>query len=135
MAKNLKFLNFRLVPKPIKKPTKVSKKLVEGECFIENGVFKVHVNFDNEGVSQFLTLEFTSDSYILKGREVVFDAQPTSPLGKGIYYRREREFKHSPGLRTQYCSVCEGCIFSGYVVRVGLDKHLAFKLHKYVRKA
>ena len=130
MVKDLKFLNFRIIPKKIKTETKFSKKLVQGECFIEDGKYRIRV-YQEDG--QYLVLDFTSDSFNLKGREVVFDAQPTSPLGKGIIYRREREYKHAPGLTSQYCAVCEGCVFSGYIVRGGLSKKLMFKLHKYVK--
>ena len=79
MVKDLKLLKFTLVPKskPKRESVRVSNKLITGLCFEEDGVFKMHVVYENEDDTKVLrVLELTPDSFDLKGRDIVFDAQP-----------------------------------------------------------
>lgn len=113
--------------------TKITDKLVEGVAFMENGIFKIHVELNDPDHSK-LVLEFTVDSYNLHGREVVFDKVPDAKFGRGIYVRREREYKYSPGVPIRYTTLCENCVFNGYVVRDNKTKKLMFKMNRFVRR-
>lgn len=140
MAKNLSLLKFSLAKPKVKKDSiRVSNKLVTGLCFQEDGVFKMHVIYELEDETKVMrVLELTPDSYDLKGREVVFDAKPIlnkyGKLVRGMHVRRERTFKYGYGLPSQYTTVCEGHEFNGYLVRVGVEKKLMFKLNRWIRK-
>lgn len=111
--------------------TRVTNKLVECYCTSENGVFKAHVELD-DGAR--LVLDFTPDSYNLYNREIVFDKTPDIKWGRGIYVRREREYKYSPGSYNRYITLCENCTFNGYVVRDNKTQKLMFKMNKFVKR-
>ena len=126
-------LSFKLKPpKKAKSDTvRVSNKLEEGLCFYDetDNSFKVHITIEENQSN--LTLPFTDDSYELKGREIVFDAKPDKRGNRSMYIRKDRELRLYPGLSTQYITVCENCVFNGFIVRVNGKLH--FKLNKFVR--
>lgn len=133
MGKDIGVLKFKF--NPIKKEPKQyiqhNGKLIEALCVKEEDTYKMYVTL-SEGNS--ISIPLTEDSYNLKGRDIVFSAMPEKDGKKTMFIRHEeREIKYSPGLRSQYCTVCEGCIFNGYLVR-DKQKQLYFKLNSYVKR-
>lgn len=128
---------FKSVPKVVNKTSKgtvikrVTKKL-QGICFVENGVYKIHVtdpftttDDDVEYPAQLL-LEFTDKSYDLKGKMKVFVKQ-YHPEDKSICFCRTKDHATLfPGLKSNYVPMCHNWVCSGYVVRD--NKQLKFDL-------
>lgn len=102
--------------KVVNKPVRISNKLVEGICFKENGVWKIEVELD-EGTN--MCLEFTPASYSLR-RKVVFAKEKPEHADFHMFIRnQDREWKHGPGLDTQYTPFAEHFVYKGYIVRIG----------------
>lgn len=113
------------------KPKRVSKK-VEGYCFIEDGVYKVHVELQSEDAIEAnpgkLLLEFTEDSYDLKGHEKIF-IKCKDHKEKWICYCRTKDYATSfPGDKSNYVPFAHNWIVEGYIVRV--NKQLMFEFTK-----
>lgn len=112
----------------IDKPVRVSKKVI-GVCFIEDETYKVHVELESkDAIDNYpakLLLEFTNDSYELKGKEKVFTKCKTNK-DKWVCYCRTRE--HATlfsGDRHNFVPFAPKWLCLGYVVKV--DKHLMFE--------
>ena len=131
MTKILKGFGLKLA-KPNKtyasKPTKVSK-LVVGKCFIEDGVYKVHVELEpKDAIDNYpakLLLEFTNNSYDLKGHEKIFSKCKTNEDKWICYCRTKDHATVFPGDRRNYVPFASNWLCSGYVVKV--DNHLMFE--------
>ena len=122
------FSSFKLIPK---KRTiahdgnkKLTPKLVKGICFREGNDFKIKINvkalkpdiIDN-GQPDLLVLDFTEESYEIKGVTSVFDRNPDKN-GKYIrYIRSETKAKFHPGSPERYVPFCKNWVCSGYIVR------------------
>lgn len=128
---DLSKLKFKPVVK-IQKDTRVSNKLVEGLCILDNDVYKIHVNIGDGSYDSFRLLDFTDDSFNLANRQVVFSKIKHKKFGREMIVRRERTYKYSPGLPSQYQTICEGHIFNGYIVRS--KGKLKFKMNRWVRR-
>lgn len=122
------FSSFKLIPK---KRTitrdgnkKLTPKLVRGICFKENDDYKIQVNIKalkpdiiDKGHPDILILDFTEESYELKGVLSVFSRKPNKD-GKYIrYIRSESNAKFMPGSPDVYVPFCNNWICNGYIVR------------------
>ena len=114
-------------PKKPNSPKRVSNRLHLGTCFRDtDGAFKAHVMYEEA----LRVLPFTDDSYSLKGKEVVFSHNKDSKGRVQMFIRREREYKYTPGLDTQYTPFCENYVYNGYIVKY--NGKLYFKMNKLV---
>lgn len=132
MTKIIQTFGLKLINKPRKvtstKPVRVSKKVV-GECFIEDGIYKVHVELESKDALEVnpakLVLEFTEDSYSLKGKDKAFNRCKTNE-DKWVCYCRTRDYATVfPGNKTAYVPFAAKWLVLGYVVRV--NKQLMFE--------
>lgn len=127
---NNKFI-FRLAPPPKAKkpaaPKKISR-LVKGLCFKdEDGNWKVKVNISED---EALILDFTEDSFSLKGREIIFSKEKDKT---NHYIAIRRSKQHAlvfPGSDEHFTSLADKHVFSGYIVEENKTK--LFKLHEYL---
>lgn len=123
------FNSFKLIPKKrsIKNDCnkkKLTSKLVRGVCFKEGDDFKIQIDAKvlkpdiiDKGQPDILVLDFTEESYELKGVTSVFDRNPDKH-GKYIrYIRNEVHAKNFPGSPERYVPFCKNWICSGYIVR------------------
>ena len=122
------FSSFKLIPK--KKTItrdgnkKLTPKLVKGVCFREGDDFKIQINVKalkpdiiDKGQPDLLVLDFTEESYEIKGVTSVFDRNPDKN-GKYIrYIRSETKAKFHPGSTERYVPFCRNWVCSGYIVR------------------
>lgn len=110
------------------KPVRVSKKVI-GKCFIEDGIYKIHVELEPKDAVDIhpakLLLEFTQDSYDLKSRDKVFSKCKTNEDKWVCYCRTKDHATVFPGDRSNYVPFAPKWLCSGYVVKV--DKHLMFE--------
>lgn len=134
MTKIVQTFGLKLINKSRKvsneKPVRVSKKVI-GECFIEDGIYKVHVDLESKDALEVnpakLVLEFTEDSYSLKGKDKVFNKCKHNE-DKWICYCRTKEHATIiPGDISTYVPFAPKWLVLGYVVRV--NKRLMFE-HK-----
>ena len=122
------FTSFKLVPKT-RKPNinvdkKITLKLIKGVCFKEGKEFKIRINVKelkpdiiDKGQPDILILNFTEESYELKGITSVWNRNPDKN-GKYIrYIRSETKAKFHPGSPEMYVPFCHNWICSGYIVR------------------
>ena len=122
------FSSFKLIPK---KRTingegnkKLTPKLVRGVCFREGDDFKIQINVKalkpdiiDKCHPDILLLDFTEESYELKGVLSVFNRKPNKN-GKYIrYIRSESNAKFMPGSPDVYVPFCNNWVCNGYIVR------------------
>jgi hypothetical protein len=122
------FSSFKLIPK---KRTiihdgnkKLTPKLVRGVCIREGDDFKIQINVKalkpdiiDKGQPDLLVLDFTEESYEIKGVTSVWDRNPDKN-GKYIrYLRSEAKAKFHPGSPEMYVPFCHNWVCSGYIVR------------------
>ena len=122
------FSSFKLIPK---KRTiirdgnkKLTPKLVRGVCIKEGDDFKIQINVKalkpdiiNKGQPDLLVLDFTEDSYELKGVISVFDRNKNDRGNYTRYIRNESQSKLFPGSKEKYTPFCHNWICNGYIVR------------------
>ena len=127
MIKKL-FHNF--VIKPAIKPKKrsvVTKKIsgiVEGECFIEDNEYKVHVSL--EGYSSMLCIPFTKESYELKGREIIFYKQK-GEHGYVRVIRNPHDARFRSADKNIFVPFAPNIVITGYVVKIDNKMMFDFK--------
>lgn len=99
-------------------------KLVRGICFLEGDNFKIQVDAKvlnpdiiEKGKPDILVLDFTEESYNLKGVASVFDRKPDEHGKYTRYIRNAIHAKFFPGDSERYVPFCKNWICSGYVVR------------------
>ena len=122
------FNNFKFVPKT-KKPKEASNKrltkLVVGNCIRSDDTYKIIIdskvlkNTDDteSNYPDLLYLEFTEESYNIKGVISVFDRKPDE-RGKYVrYIRNELNAKMFPGSKERLVPFCHNWACSGYIVR------------------
>ena len=122
------FNNFKFVSKKTRNSNgnkKLTTKLVKGVCFKDNdNIFKIQVNVKalkpdiiEKGQPDILVLEFTEESYELKGVISVFNRNPDK-TGKYIRHIRSESYsKFFPGDPERYVPFCHNWICNGYIVR------------------
>ena len=122
------FNTFKLVPK--KKVVrhegnkKLTTKLIRGICIKLEGEYKIQLdvkalkpNIIDKGQPDILVLDFTEESYNIKGVTSVFSKIPDKK-GKYIrYIRTEVNAKFHPGSTDKYIPFCNNWICSGYIVK------------------
>ena len=121
------FNNFKLIPKTKKIKTdsdkKLVTKLVEGVCIKDGDTFKIKVNAKvlnpdiiEKGQPDILVLDFTEESYEIKGVLSVFDRNPKD--GKYVrYVRNETNAKFMPGSKERHVPFCNNWVCNGYIIR------------------
>lgn len=122
------FNSFKLIPK--KKTIthdgnkKLTKSLVKGVCFKEGDEFKIQLDVKtlkpdiiSKGQPDILVLDFTEESYNIKGVTSVFDRNPDSKGRYVRYVRNETNAKFMPGSPERYVPFCRNWVCSGYIVR------------------
>ena len=121
-------VSFKLVPKKriIKNDgnKKLTPKLVKGVCVKEGDDFKIQLDVRalkpaliEKGQPDLLVLDFTEESYNIRGVASVFDRNPDKK-GKYIrYIRNETSAKIMPGSPERYVPFCHNWVCSGYIVR------------------
>ena len=121
------FNSFKLISKKRSKNDcnkRLTSKLVRGVCFVEGDDFKIQVdakalkpNIIDKVQPDLLILNFTEESYELKGVLSVFDKKPDKN-GKYIrYIRNEVHARNFPGNKERYVPFCKNWVCSGYIVR------------------
>lgn len=122
------FSSFKLVPKKrvIKHDgnKKLTSKLIKGVCFKESDEYKIRLDVKalkpdiiDKGQPDILVLDFTEESYNIKGVFSVFDRKPGKD-GKYVrYVRNETKAKFHPGSTERYVPFCNNWVCSGYIVR------------------
>ena len=120
--------NFNLVPKKRKINTNSDKKLtsnlVKGICFKDEEGFKIKIDAKilkpdiiDKGQPDLLILNFTEESYDLRGVVSVFDKNPDKNCKYVRYIRNESQCKFFPGSKEKLVPFCPNWICSGYIVR------------------
>lgn len=122
------FNSFKLIPKK-RKPNinadkKLTLKLVRGVCFKEGEEFKIKVNIKelkpdiiDKGQPDILVLDFTEESYELKGVTSVFNRIADKNGKYTRHIRSEINAKFMPGSTEKYVPFCDNWICSGYIIR------------------
>ena len=113
---------------------KVSNKLVQGVCFLDetDNIWKIHIPMseDSENNDAMRVLEFTKDSYELKGKLYVF-TKNKKERGKPICIVRTKEKALAcPGLESMYTPFCKNWVYSGYIVKE--NGKTMFQMHEAV---
>ena len=121
-------VSFKLVPKKriIKNDgnKKLTPKLVKGLCIKDGDDYLISINVKSlkpdiidKGQPDLLVLDFTEESYNIRGVASVFDRNPDKK-GKYIrYIRNETSAKIMPGSPERYVPFCHNWVCSGYIVR------------------
>lgn len=122
------FSSFKLIPKKrtIRNDDnkKLTPKLVKGVCFKEGDDFKIQIDVKSlkpdiidKGQPDLLVLDFTKESYDLKGVLSVFDRNPDKNGKYTRYIRNITNAKFMPGNPERYVPFCCNWVCSGYIVR------------------
>lgn len=121
-------VSFKLVPKKriIKHDgnKKLTPKLVKGVCIKEGDDFKIQLDVRalkptliEKSQPDLLVLDFTEESYNLRGVASVFDRNPDEEGRYIRYIRSESQCKFFPGNKEKLVPFCKGWICSGYIIR------------------
>lgn len=112
------------------KPTEIKvSPLVEGYIFIEDGVYKCHVDMpkSDEDLPPQLVLEFTPESYSVEKRMRVFTRQ-SNPKDKWTCYCRTKDYATiMPGNSSFYVPFAHNWTCKGWVVRYNSKLMFKFK--------
>lgn len=122
------FNTFKIIPKKRAVRTdgnkKLTTKLVRGVCLIIDGEYKIQLdikalkpNIIDKGQPDILVLDFTEESYDLKGVISVFDREPDKHGKYTRYIRNEVKAKFMHGSSERYVPFCRNWVCSGYIVR------------------
>lgn len=120
--------SFKLIPKKktIKHDgnKKLTTKLVRGICIKNNDIYKIRVdvkslkpNIIDNSQPDLLVLEFTKDSYNLRGVITVFSKNKNEHGHYVRYIRNASYCKFFPGSEETLVPFCPNWICSGYIVR------------------
>lgn len=103
---------------------RLTPKLVRGVCLKDGDDYKIQLdikslkpNIIDKGQPDILVLDFTEESYELKGITSVFSRQPDKDGKYTRYIRNEVHAKFHPGSPEKYTPFCRNWICSGYIVR------------------
>ena len=122
------FNKFKLVPKKKTYKTntdkKITTKLIRGICFKEDNTYKIQIDVKclkpdivDKGTPDLLVLEFTEESYDLKGVTSVFSREPDKRGKYTRYIRTETNARMMPGSPERYVPFCNNWVCSGYIIR------------------
>ena len=122
---NINF-SFKLVEKNHKSKinNKRLTKLIKGICKKENDIYRISVNItelkpkyiDNK-YPDILLLDFTEESYNLRGVIAVFERKPDNTGRYVRYIRNESQCKFFPGNPEVLVPFCNNWVCSGYIVK------------------
>lgn len=125
---SLKGFNFKLVPKKRQYRDdgnkKLTTRLIKGVCLKEGDEYKIRLDVKalkpdiiEKSQPDILVLDFTEESYELKGLNSVFSRNPGKD-GKYIrFMRNETKAKFDYGSKERYVPFCNNWVCSGYIVR------------------
>lgn len=127
-------LNFKLKPATKKREpssgVKKVTKLVKGLVVYDKDTFKVKIEITTDEFPDLMFLEFTPDSYNLKGVIKVWDKEEAIK-GKSLQYvRNANQCRFFPGSQDKLIPFCTNWIVSGHVVRI--DGKLMFSLSECI---
>ena len=107
---------FKKKPK-VSKPNRVSR-LCIGTTIKEGDEYKIRISLKNDPeYPDFLVVPFTKESLDLKGKTIVYECNKDEYGHYVKHYRDDDLSKTFPGLPSQYTTVVEGEVCSGYVIR------------------
>ena len=133
---SLNTFSFKLIPKKTRNSDvkRITNRLVKGVCIKTDDGFKIQIetevikdSISREGQPDLLFLDFTEDSYELKGIISVFDRNPDKNGKYTRYVRTETKAKFFPGDPERYVPFCNGWVCKGYIVRIKGKLFFKFK--------
>lgn len=96
----------------------------------ENNEWEAHINTKGiEGYEDTTVLPFTEKSFELKGRNDVFRINKDKYGHIVRVIRSDVDAEFYPGNKEGLCTLCEGCVFSGHIVKV--DGNFQFDMSLY----
>lgn len=103
--------------KPKAPSTNKVSRLCIGTCIKEDDEYKIRIpiGYKNDG-PEFLILPFTENSLDLRGKEIIFLKKKDKTNHYVAIYRNNDNIGKIPPKFTQYTTVVEGEICSGYIV-------------------
>lgn len=116
-----KDFKFKLVTKKTKEPKIVYlTKTVRGICIKDGGHYSIQVKadiLDPSKTSEVLSLDFTEDSYNLKGLKSIFSRERDEHGNYVRIIRREDRYKHFTANKDRFVPFCHNWICSGRIVK------------------
>lgn len=122
-----KFNSFKLVPKKhrvVNTDKNLTTKLIRGICIKEGDDYKIQLdikalkpNIIDEGQPDLLLLDFTEESYNLKGLNSIFSREKDERGKYTQYIRDDSKAKFHPGNIEKYVPFCHNWVCSGYIIR------------------
>ena len=116
---------------------KVISTLVKGICLKIDEEYKIKIDasvlkpyITDKSNPDFLLLDFTEESYEIKGLTTVFDIKPNERGNYTRYIRSESYAKFFPGSKEKYVPFCNNWVCSGYIVR--RNGKLMFKFNECI---
>ena len=122
-------LKLAIVSKPKKTnvSVRVSNKIIYGTVINENGVYKVSIDIDKDGIKKEEILDFTPESFNIVDRTTVFLRHKDEHGNNVRIIRSDWKAKFFPGTSETYIPFTENWIIKGYIVKRGLIKLFEFK--------
>lgn len=120
-------LKLAVVPKEKKTNVRVSNKIVYGTVIKKDGVYKVSIDKDKNGVKTEEILDFTPDSFDVTGKTNVFLRTKDEHGNNVRIIRSEWDAKFHPGTSDKYIPFVENWIVKGYIVKNGIVRLFDFK--------
>ena len=98
-------------------PNKISR-LCLGTTVINNNEYKCKISLRNDPeYPDYIIIPFTKESLDLKGKVIVFEHKKDEYGHYVEHHRNSTMCKFFPGLSSQYTTIVEGEVCSGYVIR------------------
>lgn len=114
-------LQFKFAPKPItvkrnrdnSNTKKRISKLLQGDVFIEDEVYKIKISITS---GNYRILDFTEESFDLKGKTNIFSKCKTNEDKRTRYIRQEIDSRVHPGDKNKYVPFAPNWTVSGYII-------------------
>ena len=122
---------FKMQTKTIKRERKsIVAKTAYCRCIEDNGTFYADVYLVRDSVPEYIRMEFTEESYVLKGRTSIF-SRFLDENGKHINYIRDKQHANDfPGIDRVYTTLCAEQVFKGKVIEK--NKKLYFDMTEHI---
>ena len=133
---NVPDFKFSFTPVKTKSKAKVSKRHISKILFCEsikggNGNWVAKIDTSGlEGYSKTTILPFTEESYILKGKPIVFRHKKDAQGHYVMIMRSIADSEISPGNPQDFTPFCEKCMYSGRIITIEGIKY--FDVRRYV---
>lgn len=121
------FSTFKFIPKKhriVNSDKKITTTLIKGICIKDDDEYKIQINVKalkpnliDEGQPDLLLLDFTEESYNLKGLNVIFSREKDEKGRYIQYIRDDSKAKFHPGNTEKYVPFCHNWVCSGYIIR------------------